>query len=190
MTQLLPGDGRSWLTDADSTCKESQLQGNQTRGYPRLRARPGSVIAVRYREGGHISKTSDEKLTPGAISVHGTDLGARNRALNDVHFKWTYDGHGGNMEGRLLYRSSFDDGVCFEANGSPLAIMRAAYPLSHDALDAEHLLCTAKISLPQTARRGSVYTIFWVWDWPSFSAQGDQVVKQQFYTSCIDIDIS
>lgn len=187
MTNLLPGDGRPQLTSVDPICKSSQASANQTNGFPRLQAGPGSIIALRYREGGHISKPVQEKLTLGSVSVYGTGTPVVDAAIESIHFKWTQKGTGGDRRGVLLHRSSFDDGVCYEHNGTPLSILRALHPLPHDDLDADSLLCKVQVTLPHTAARGSVYTMYWVWDWPSSNPQG--LAKQQVYTTCLDVDV-
>lgn len=61
MTYLLPLSQRSRFTNDDLICKSTQIQGNQSSEYPILRAKAGDLIALRYRENGHITKQEDRK---------------------------------------------------------------------------------------------------------------------------------
>lgn len=192
MTYLLPGNERTTLSKDDLICKSAQEQGNQTNGYPALKASPGEVIALRYRENGHITKTTADKMTFGAVSVYGTVNSKPADQLSEIHHIWNANNTGGDQRGRLLVRQSFDDGACYELNDSALSMARAATGQPpHDALDGTGLACKVEFTLPIDVGKGGLYTVYWVWDWPSNgeSTVAPGVTKEQYYTSCLDIQI-
>lgn len=192
MTYLLPGNGRTALSTDDLVCMSVQEKGNQTEGYPALEASPGDIIALRYRENGHITQAPADKLTFGAVSVYGTVDPKANDKLAYIHHIWNANNTGGDQRGRLLRRQSFDDGMCYESDGSALSVARAAVGQPpHDVLDGSSLACKVEFTLPTDATRGKLYTVYWVWDWPSVgsSTVAPGITKQQYYTSCLDIQI-
>ncbi|EME85018.1 uncharacterized protein MYCFIDRAFT_42087 [Pseudocercospora fijiensis CIRAD86] len=190
MTHLLPADGRASLNEDDRICKASQSIGNVT--FPRLRADAGSTLVLRYREGGHISLSSrrPEKLSAGTVSVYGTSEPVADERIINVHLVWNANGTGGNSQGRLLARASFDDGICFENNGSPLSMLRQhKLPPESTPDTGGHVICTLMAPIPTGLRNGSLFTLYWVWDWPSIQPSTDELGKAELYTTCIDIEI-
>ncbi|KAM0715425.1 hypothetical protein Q7P37_008923 [Cladosporium fusiforme] len=192
MTYLLPLSQRSSLTNEDLICKSTQSVGNQSEKYPYLRARAGDEIALRYRENGHISKPIPEKPTFGSVSVYGTGDSRDSDTVIDIHHIWNANNTGGDLRGRLLRRQSFDDGSCYENNESELSAIRAiAGQPPHDEVDGTSLTCKVVMRIPEGLPTQAIYTLYWVWDWPSVGNPGEKgaVLKEELYTTCVDIQI-
>jgi hypothetical protein len=149
MTYLLPLSQRSSFTNQDHMCKSTQTQGNQSREYLILRAKAGDLVALRYRENGHIPKPEPDRLTFGIVSVYGTSFPQTNDALLEIRHVWNANHTGGDLRGRLLHRQSFDDGSCYEYNGSNLSVRRSIVGQPpHDELDGASLTCKAVVKIP------------------------------------------
>lgn len=192
MTYLLPLSQRLSLTNADMICKSTQSLGNQSSNFPYLRAQPGDHIALRHRENGHISKPIPEKPTFGSVSVYGTCDSRDSDTVVDIHHVWNANNTGGDLRGRLLQRQSFDDGSCYENNESELSAIRAvAGQPPHDETDGTSLLCKTVVKIPRDVPTKTMYTLYWVWDWPSIgNVEGKgTILKEELYTTCIDIQI-
>ena len=190
MTYSLPSGGSPTFVRSDLMCKISEVR-TQSPGYPRLLVTPGTMVALRYKENGHITKPTAEKLSTGAVSVYGTAFPLPSDTLAHVHHVWNANGTGGDGRGRLLGRTSFDDGSCHEANDSSLSKLRQQKPQPpHDSIDGPSLLCWTSVPLPDNLTPGSLYTLYWVWDWPSADLTTNSILKQEVYTSCIDLDVS
>lgn len=192
MTYLLPLSQRSSLNNMDAMCKETQSIGNQSGSYPHLLAQPGDQIALRYRENGHISKPIPEKPTFGTISIYGTGDPRDSDTAVHIHHIWNANNTGGDLRGRLLQRQSFDDGSCYERNDSELSAIRAVTGQPpHDAIDGTSLACKAVVTIPRDISASTLYTLYWVWDWPSVGNEGGEgaILKEELYTTCIDMQI-
>ncbi|KAL7273845.1 hypothetical protein RUND412_003281 [Rhizina undulata] len=161
-------------------CRPSQQTSTNTPDYPRLEAPAGAYIQGEYLENGHISKPTAPDAIVGDIYWYGTFEPKVDETLANVR-NWTLDGSGGNKRGMLLAKpSSFDDGVCIEPNGSPIATERLAEGLGGP--------CKSVFKIPETAKAGQRLTVYWVWDYSG--ALGPSVPNHvQWYTSCMDIDI-
>jgi hypothetical protein len=193
MTYLLPLSQRLSLTDMDKVCKSTQSLGNQSSNYPYLKVQPGDEIALRYRENGHISKPTPQKPTFGSVSVYGTGNPRDSDTVVDIHHVWNANNTGGDLRGRLLRRTSFDDGSCYEKNESELSAVRAiAGQPPHDEVDGASLACKTVVSIPGDVQTKTLYTLYWVWDWPSVGNMGGKgaILKEELYTTCIDIQIA
>lgn len=191
MTHLLPANSQTTLSNDDRMCKASQSTRNMT--YARLKAPAGSMLALRYREGGHISLSSrrPEKLTTGTVSVYGTSVPVTDERIMNVHLIWNANGTGGNGRGRLLARASFDDGICYENNGSPLSKLRQGKLPPEITPDiGGHVVCAINVKVPAELRSGSLFTMYWVWDWPSIQQSTYELGKAELYTTCIDIELA
>lgn len=176
----------------DAMCKTTQSIGNQSSSYPHLLARPGDQIALRYRENGHISKPVPEKPTFGSVSIYGTNDPRDSDTVVHIHHIWNANNTGGDLRGRLLQRQSFDDGSCYERNDSELSAVRAvAGQPPHDEIDGASLACKAVVTIPKDISSSTLYTLYWVWDWPSVGNVGGEgaILKEELYTTCIDIQI-
>ena len=196
MTYLLPPDGRyaRALLPSDRICKSSQQTDNQTEGSPALRAFSGANIALRYQENGHITLTQNNppgKLSPGKISVFGTTASRPNDSILEIYGVWDFAGQAGDKRGRLLTIGNFDDGQCYQINDSPLSKERQQkFAHSPNPLEGQNLWCKITVTLPLNLVPGTLYTLYWVWDWPTAAGTpGLPFGQLQIYTTCIDIVI-
>ncbi|KAI9736718.1 MAG: hypothetical protein M1834_000922 [Cirrosporium novae-zelandiae] len=192
MTYLLPPNGRPGndFLPTDLICMSSQDSRNETVSSPILRASPGSRVVVRYQENGHVTLQTPIGKPPkaGKTFIYGTNESSPSDTLHKIHNVWTRDGTGGNGRGTLLSEQTFDDGRCYADNGSFKAERRkavAGYP--SDPIQGANLWCRNEILLPARLNPGSIYTVYWVWDWPTV-ADGKNG-KKELYTTCIDIEI-
>ncbi|OAG02009.1 uncharacterized protein CC84DRAFT_1048706, partial [Paraphaeosphaeria sporulosa] len=206
---LIPANdaNRLFITENDNLCKDSQKNPVQLdpAKYPRLKAAPGMHIALRYAENGHVSlngtpKEDTNKFKPdagGTIFIYGTTDPKEDEKLVNV-LRWTKEGNGGDGRGVLLATNNFDDGRCYEANGSPIAMQRAAANPSYakgqtgQGTGEFGLPCESNVLLPKNLTAGKPYTLYWVWQWntPPGKDQFRLEGKDEYYTTCMDIDIA
>lgn len=192
MVYLLPPNGRpdGKILPADNMCKTSQQTPVQAPDYPRLQATAGAMIALRYRENGHTTL-----LTPlnkpdnrGTVYIYGTTEPKQDESFLAIHKVWNTDGTGGDKRGKLLAKQDFDDDQCYQQNPSEISTVRQKnFPVTPEEFEGTDLLCQNDISLPQDAPVGKPYTLYWVWDWPTFENTPKQM--EELYTSCMDVDI-
>lgn len=195
MVNLIPPNGRTINTilDSDLMCKSTQTTESQTNNSPRLQAAPGSSIALRYQENGHVTLPENQPGKPdnrGTVYVYGTTSPSPTDSLLGIHRVWTADGSGGDKRGVLLSTQNFDDGQCYQVNGGPISAQRQAQ-FAHVAtpLMGGDLWCQQDIALPTEA--SGTYTLYWVWDWPTLpGTAGFPDGKQEIYTTCMDVDVS
>jgi hypothetical protein len=160
-------------------CRPSQQQAKNTAKFPRLSASPGDFVMATYLENGHISLPGSPDGTPGTIFWYGTASPKSTDTLANVK-QWTQDGKGGDGRGRLLVKpSDFDDGSCVEPNSSPIARQRKAAGLGG--------VCKNVFRLPEDAKVGTTYTVYWVWDYSNHF--GPTKPMTEWYTSCLDVDV-
>ncbi|KAF2440196.1 hypothetical protein P171DRAFT_338594, partial [Karstenula rhodostoma CBS 690.94] len=202
---LIPAQG-IYISEKDSLCKDSQQKPVQREPekYPRLKAAPGMHIALRYSENGHVSlngtKNEDtnkfKRSKGGTIFIYGTTNPKEDEKLVNV-LQWTKDGNGGDGQGVLLATNDFDDGRCYEANGSPISTQRASANPSYAKGETGQgtgefgLPCESNVLLPKNATAGKPYTLYWVWQWntPPGLDQNRPKGQDQYYSSCMDVDV-
>jgi hypothetical protein len=202
---LIPAQG-IFIDRKDMLCKDSQQKAVQRQPvkYPRLKAVPGMHIALRYSENGHVSlngtkgeDTNKWKASKGGtIFIYGTVNPKEDEKLVNV-LQWTQDGTGGNGQGVLLGTNDFDDGRCYESNGSPIANARAAANPSYaegqtgQGTGQFGLPCESNILLPKNVAAGKPYTLYWVWQWntPANLDPNRPKGQDQYYTTCMDVDV-
>ncbi|KAI9789454.1 MAG: hypothetical protein M1833_002412, partial [Piccolia ochrophora] len=196
MVNLLPPNGRAnGIGPTDKLCKSTQAAPNQGNGSPALQAAPGSFVALRYQENGHVTipeSSPGKEENRGWVYIYGTSEPKSDELFNDVHKKWTEDGSGGDKRGRLLAKQPYDDGQCYQVNGKPISTDRVAkYSHAADKDMGMDLWCQNNIALPKDVTTGKPYTLYWVWDWPTLGT-GDSGVggKDEIYTTCMDVDIT
>ncbi|KAJ6092693.1 hypothetical protein N7486_007982 [Penicillium sp. IBT 16267x] len=198
MTYLIPPDGQANVTvvyDSTKLCKDTQQNQTQTSGSPRLKADAGDAIALRYQENGHVTLPWNQPGKPpnrGTVYVYGTTEPIVGETLNGVHGVWNWNGTGGDGRGTLLSVQNFDDGRCYQINTGNISEYRQAkYPHEANQLMGADLWCQQDVQLPITAPTGKLYTLYWVWDWPTRPSADDGYPdgKKELYTTCIDIDI-
>lgn len=198
MTYLIPPNDRANVTlilPTDKLCKNTQQDQKQTDGSPRLQASAGAAIALRYQENGHVTLPQNQPGKPknrGTVYVYGTTHPKIGETLLDVHGAWNENGTGGDGRGVLLSKENFDDGRCYQINTGHISEYRQEkYPHQANQLMGADLWCQQDIRLPSTAPSGKLYTLYWVWDWPTAPGvdptypQG----KQEIYTTCMDVDV-
>ena len=140
--------------------------------YPMLEASPGDHIAIIHFENGHVTLPQNQPNKPlnrGTVYLYGTAQPADKEKLFDVHLRWNQDSTGGNKRGSLLATRNYDDGQCFQPNTSPITNQRIAKLGAMGAKNTQELGCQSDVKLPADLKPGSVYTIYWYWDWPSLN---------------------
>lgn len=195
MTYLLPPNSRdrNELYTGDLICRESQIISNQTLESPSLSASPGASIMLMYQENGHVTllNSTPFKTSSGMVSVYGTSSSHPSDKLLHIHHTWTPNGKGGDRRGRLLSREPFDDGRCYQTSSSPESFRRQSLPhRERTKFEGNDLWCGVMVSLPHDVIRGSTYTLYWVWDWPTEPRAPELPRgKIEIYTTCLDIKV-
>lgn len=198
MTNLLPPSTRANVTQilpSDKLCKNTQQDQSQTEGSPRLQAGAGAAIALRYQENGHVTLPQNQPGKPknrGTVYVYGTTQPKVGERLLDVYGAWNSDGTGGDGRGVLLSTQNFDDGRCYQVNGGDISETRQKeYQHKASQLTGADLWCQQDIQLPTTAPSGKLYTLYWVWDWPTAPGADPTYPqgKAEIYTTCMDVDV-
>ncbi|KAF2194716.1 hypothetical protein K469DRAFT_513192, partial [Zopfia rhizophila CBS 207.26] len=184
MTYLLPPNNRnpSEILPSDPICKETQRTNNQTAGSPMLLARASDKVLLMYQENGHVTKLTDGQNS-GFISVYGTSTPSPTDTLQDIHGVWSFEQwrESGGKNG-MIYLGGFDNGHCYQDNGSPEASKRKTLnQRQHLDVEGNDLWCGRRLFLPKGLTPGSIYTLYWVW--PFVGAVG----KKEIYTTCLDI---
>lgn len=198
MTHLIPPNGRPSrhkIFAGDRMCADSQSTAHQTGHSPRLVARTGENIALWYQENGHVSLPQLSPGKPrnrGIVSVYGTNNARATDSFLSIHNTWNRAGTGGDKRGKLLAQAIFDDGRCYQSNAGPISKQRRKlFPPKRSVLPmGVDQWCHVNVVLPKDADTQDLYTLYWVWDWPT-TAGVDKISysKPEFYTSCIDIKI-
>jgi hypothetical protein len=197
MTYLLPSlaSGRTRVDSSDLLCAPTQGTANQTVNYPQLQVSPGSYMAMKYLENGHVTLPQNQPGKPlagGTVYVFGTTQPSENEMLTDV-LQWTADGTGGNQLGTLLTAQNFDDGRCYQVNNGSIAVARQQEfpnPIPSQPESINEQWCETDVTIPSDLQTGSTYTVYWVWQWPTEpGAPGLPDGKDEYYTTCSDLDI-
>ncbi|KNG45671.1 hypothetical protein DDE82_009108 [Stemphylium lycopersici] len=197
---LLPPDA-DFIRKADLLCHPSQRVASQAGSFPRLQTSPDSVIAMRYAENGHVTLPGGgnglvgKPEKGGTVFVFGTKQPLPNETLLNV-LHWTSDGKGGNQGGRLLAAQNFDDDRCYQLRTDITALgearrLQTPNPKPGQPGSEHELLCETNVRLPDDVTVGQTYTLYWVWQWPTAPQQEPGPVngKDEYYTSCIDVDV-
>ena len=193
MTYLMPPNGRTnrEISSADLICSLSQQTHNQTSGSPTLTASAGDTIALRYQENGHITLPQQNppgKVNAGDVYVYGTATSSATDTLASIHGVWNARGTSGDSRGRLLTTRAFDDGRCYQINNGSISRDRQLrFPHAVDPLQGQNLWCKIDVVLPDNLEPGTLYSLYWVWDWSTYL--GDKAAQLQMYTTCIDVQI-
>jgi hypothetical protein len=195
---LIPPNGRldgKVIHSDDLMCKSTQTIANYNGQFPMLSAAPGDLVALQYQENGHVTLPSTSKPeNRGTIYIYGTQNPSDKDTILGIHNMWTFDGQGGDKRGRLLAKRDFDDGQCYQINSGPISQAREAKfrKMAEDPQGSD-LWCQADIRLPQNMQIGGIYTLYWLWDWPTMSNTihgGTYVTIPEIYTSCLDIQVT
>jgi hypothetical protein len=193
MVHLVPS-GRNNVLPTDALCAPTQQKYEANPVSPRLKTTPGSAVALRYQENGHVTQPGIPAGKPkgsGTVFVYATTNPQENESLMNVHRQWTADGKGGDGRGRLIATANFDDGQCYQINGGPISQQRQQeFKFLPAQPQGANLWCQSDILLPADLQAGKPVTLYWVWDWPTLpGTPGLEAGKQEIYTTCMDIDI-
>jgi hypothetical protein len=83
----------------------------------------------------------------------------------------------------MLGSFPFDDGQCYQDNDTPIAAQRRELPQrKHLDVEGNGLWCGCDVLLPEQLEPGSIYTLYWIWDFRG-------VGFLEFYSTCMDIEI-
>ncbi|KAL2445748.1 hypothetical protein ABEF95_010606 [Exophiala dermatitidis] len=196
MVNLIPPDGRpiNQIEPTDLMCKSTQTSQTQNDGSPRLQAAPGSAVALRFQENGHVTLPDNQPGKPknrGTVYVYGTTQPSPDDSFLAIHRVWNAEGTGGDGRGVLLSTRNFDDGQCYQVNGGQISQQRQQqFRHAFNSVMGNDLWCQQDIQLPADAPTGKPYTLYWVWDWPTMpGTPGFPNGKQEIYTTCMDVDI-
>jgi hypothetical protein len=168
-TYLLPANGQSAYS-GEEILNKFPFEANPR--FPMLEAASGTHIALNYLENGHTTLPENQPNKPrnrGTIFIYGTSIPSEQEKLFDVHLRWNRDGTGGDGRGKLLATRNYDDGQCYQPNGGSLSSQRANELADEGAKHEQELACQADIKLPDDLKPGSIYTIYWYWDWPDLN---------------------
>ena len=196
MVNLIPGNGGTSVQDSEPMCKPTQAKPNQSNGSPALKAAPGSLIALRYQENGHVTlpQTQPGKAdNRGSVYIYGTNDPQPTDTFLKIHKVWKADGSGGDKRGKLLAIQNYDDGQCYQINDGNISQARKVqFPHATSQLMGQDLWCQNDIKLPSDATAGKLYTLYWVWDWSTAPNvdPGLPKGKAEIYTTCMDIEVT
>lgn len=187
----VPPNGRptgNAILSTDLMCRQTQTIGNQTEGSPALAAAPLDNIALIYEENGHVTLLDRSPTKPvgsGTIFIYGTKNPSNTDTYLGIHRVWNTAGTGGDKRGKLLTTRQFDDGQCFQDNNQYMANMRQAkFNVTQNALS-----CQSSVQLPEDAGTSGSYSLYWVWEWPTLDLKTGNVVTNESYTTCMDINM-
>lgn len=167
---ILPPSGQSFYS-GDEILNKFPKQDNPP--FPMLEASAGDFIALMHLENGHTTLPENQPKKPknrGTLFFYGTNKPKDQEKLFDVHLVWNRDGTGGDRRGKLLATRNYDDGQCYQPNSGELSVQRASKLASDGAVHGTELACQSDIKLPSDLEPGSIYTIYWYWDWPDLNA--------------------
>ena len=197
MVYLLP-PSESYRTRVNSTdliCAPTQRTSSQTASYGRLQAMAGSRVALKYLENGHVTIPQNQHGKPpgaGTVYVFGTSHPSTNELLASV-LEWTSEGLGGDGRGKLLAARTFDDGRCYQINKGSISLLRQKEfpdPFPDQPGSFHGQWCEIDFIVPRNVPVGSLYTVYWVWAWPTRAGvPGLPDGKDEYYTTCSDLNI-
>ena len=199
MVNLIPSltSHRTRINSSDLLCMSSQSSpSTQPAAYPRLSVTPGSTVALRYLENGHVTLPQNQpgKSAPsrGTTFVFGTTQPLDDELLTDV-LAWNTNGTAGDARGALIAATNYDDGRCHQINGGAISKERQAEfpnPIPGQTGTNLEIWCETDVTLPADLKPGSVYTAYWVWDWKTQpGTPGLPGGKDEYYTTCMDFDV-
>ena len=149
---------------------------------------------LQYQENGHVTLPDVNPQKPangGIVYVYGTSQPQANDSLLSIHKVWDNSGTGRDGRGTLIGAFNFDDGRCYQVNEGAISKARQRY-FGHvaDSVMGADLWCQNVVSLPKQLELNTLYTLYWVWDWPSRSdPKTGAKAKPKVYTTCIDIEV-
>lgn len=190
------GTVRNFINSSDLLCHPRQRTPNYSAEYPQLKVYPGSSVAMKYMENGHVTLPWNQPGKPeagGTAFVYGTTNPSPTEMIANV-LKWNVAGTGGDGRGFLMTAQNFDDGRCHQINDCvDSAIRQVQYPNmipDQPTSPGQEQWCETDLHIPSTVRPGEL-TIYWIWQWPT--APNTQCVvpdgKDEYYTTCADFTV-
>ncbi|KAK6442196.1 hypothetical protein LTR95_001571 [Oleoguttula sp. CCFEE 5521] len=187
--------GRIRIDESMFACHPAQRTANYTEAYPQLNVAPGSYVAMKYLENGHVTQPWIPAGKPdqsGTVWVFGTYNPSPEEKLTDV-LAWTSDSTGGNKKGWLMAAQAYDDGRCHQLNQAPISINRQiSFPNRIPGQPTSQIeqWCETDLYIPDDARVGSTLTTYWVWSWDTgMRTEGAFCGKDEYYTTCSDFQV-
>ncbi|CAD0098404.1 unnamed protein product [Aureobasidium mustum] len=189
--------GRTRIDGTDLLCHPDQRTSNYTNSkYPRLQAAPGSYIAMKYLENGHVTLPQNQPGKPksgGTVFVYATTKPSDTEKIADV-LEWNTAGNGGDSRGTQIAAQNFDDGRCHQLNSGTISLQRQkAFPdrIAGQPDSNIEQWCETDVHIPSTYKTGDTVTVYWVWQWPTEAGVDPTYPtgKDEYYTSCAEIDI-
>lgn len=194
---LLPAlsTGRTRIDETDLLCHPSQRTSNYDNSHPRLQAAPGSYVAMKYLENGHVTLPQNQPGKPkmgGTVFVYATTKPSDTEKIVDV-LKWNTAGTGGDSRGSQIAAQNYDDGRCHQINSGAISTQRQQqfpdHVLGQPTSNVEQW-CETDVHIPPTYKAGDTVTVYWVWQWPTDAGVGVYPNgKDEYYTSCAEIEI-
>ncbi|KAF2857512.1 hypothetical protein K470DRAFT_223220, partial [Piedraia hortae CBS 480.64] len=194
----VPSDesGRIRINSSDLLCHPSQRASNYTNpSYPMLQVQPGSHVAMKYLENGHVTLPWNQLGKPkagGTVFVYGTTQPSESEKMVDV-LRWTKDGKGGNGRGFLMAAQAYDDGRCHQLNCGNVSLARQVLYPNHvpgQPTSSLEQWCESNVHIPASQPEGRL-TVYWVWQWPT-EPNADCTYpggKDEYYTTCADFNV-
>ncbi|KAK7430255.1 hypothetical protein QQZ08_003230 [Neonectria magnoliae] len=167
---ILPVSGQSAYS-GDEILNKFKFEKNPE--FAMLEAAAGDYVAIMHLENGHTTLPENQPKKPknrGTIYFYGTSEPKDEEKLFDVHLLWNKKGTGGDGRGQLLATRNYDDGQCYQTNPGELSTQRASSLADQGAEHDQELACQSDIKLPDNLKPGSIYTIYWYWDWPDLNS--------------------
>ncbi len=195
MTYLLSSNERSGNIEiifSDRICMLSQQFSYQSQGSSRLKVKAGKKVVLRYQENEHITLPHETpgKVTSETVFVYGIKESRSTDTLLNIHKVWNKDETAGDARERLLAEVDFDDEECYGSN-----FLSPIYQLRQKLFEANsgqgpNRWCRNRVQVPEDTTEG-VYTLYWVWDWPSSldTPDGSMRWKDEIYTTCVDLHV-
>lgn len=181
MTHLLPPAGRAKneILPSDFVCKETQRSINYTDQNKMLVVQPNDHIRLLYQENGHITRIYDDPRhngTSGIITVVGIRHATSTDTLQDILDL--------SSTRATTLISNFDDGACYQANGTPEALQRERLS-QRPRLEVEgpDLWCGQDFVIPAFLQPYEIYTLYWIWNFDGWDFT-------EIYTTCLDVIVS
>ncbi|KAI4718620.1 hypothetical protein E4T48_05136 [Aureobasidium sp. EXF-10727] len=198
MDYLLPAlsSGRTRIDKTDLLCHPNQRVSNYANAkYPRLQAAPGSYVAMKYLENGHVTLPQNQPGKPkagGTVFVYATTKPSDTEKIADV-LEWNTAGTGGDSRGAQIAAQNFDDGRCHQINSGAISLARQTEFPDHVFGQPDSNVeqwCETDVHIPSTYKTGDTVTVYWVWQWPTEAGVGVYPDgKDEYYTSCAEIEI-
>lgn len=195
--RMQDGSVRNRINSSDLLCHPNQRTANYSNPeYPPLKVQPGSYVAMKYLENGHVTLPWNQAGKPqmgGTVYVYGTMNPSSTEKIADV-LLWNANQTGGNRRGWLMATQNYDDGRCHQINDCDISAERQVrFPLKvpgQPTSPSQEQWCESDLKIP-TTQKGGKLTTYWVWQWPT-DPNKDCIYpdgKDEYYTTCADFEV-